>query len=200
MQKVFSDRIILASSSPRRIELLKLMGLNFDSMPAGIEETPLPNETPRRHVLRLSEAKTSLIAKTYPNSWVIGADTIVFLDGEIIGKPAAPADARMILAKLSDRRHEVFTGFCVMNIQKGITSCKAVRSSVIFRKIDADEISWYTSTPEPYDKAGAYAVQGMSAAFIKGIKGSFTNVMGLPMCELVEKLKIFGAIHYNSEA
>lgn len=200
MQIVSPERIILASSSPRRIELLKLMGLPFDSMPADIEETVLANETPRRHVLRLSKAKTRFIAKTYPDSWVIGADTIVFLDGEIVGKPANPMDARMTLARLSDRRHEVFTGFCIMNMKRKITSCEVVRSSVIFRKIDADEISWYASTPEPYDKAGAYAVQGMSAAFIREIKGSFTNVMGLPMCELVEKLKIFGVIHYNSEA
>ena len=199
MQIASSDRIILASASPRRIELLKLMGLPFDSMPADIEETVLPNENPRRHVRRLSKEKTRFIAKIHPTSWVIGADTIVFINGEIIGKPATPEDARIILAKLSDRKHEVFTGFCIMNIDRKITICEVVRSSVIFREIDANEISWYTSTPEPYDKAGAYAVQGISAAFIRGIKGSFTNVMGLPMCEIVEKLKIFGAIYFDRE-
>jgi septum formation protein len=199
MQIASSDRIILASASPRRIELLKLMGLPFDSIPAGIEETVLPNENPRRHVLRLSKEKTSCIARIHPTSWVIGADTIVFIDGEIIGKPATPEEARVILAKLSNRKHEVFTGFCIMNMERGVTICQVVRSSVIFRKIDANEISWYTNTPEPYDKAGAYAVQGISAAFIREIKGSFTNVMGLPMCELVEKLKISGAIYFSGE-
>ena len=199
MQIASSDRIILASASPRRIELLKLMGLPFDSIPADIEETALPKENPRRHVRRLSKEKTGFIAKIHPTSWVIGADTIVFIDGEIIGKPATPEDARVILAKLSDRKHEVFTGFCIMNMERKITICQVVRSSVIFRKLDANEISWYTNTPEPYDKAGAYAVQGISAAFIREIKGSFTNVMGLPMCELVEKLKISGAIYFSKE-
>jgi septum formation protein len=199
MQLASSDRIILASASPRRIELLKLTGLPFDSMPAGIEETVLPNENPRRHVRRLSKEKARFIAKTHPDSWVIGADTIVFIDGEIIGKPASPEDARIILAKLSGRRHQVFTGFCITNIERETTICEVVRSSVIFRKLDADEIFWYTNTAEPYDKAGAYAVQGISAMFIREIKGSFTNVMGLPMCELVEKLKISGAIYFSKE-
>jgi len=200
MQIISSEQIVLASASPRRAELLTRMGLPFDSAPAGIEEIIFPNESPRRHVLRLSKEKTLFVSKAYPNAWVIGADTIVFMNGEIIGKPATPEDARIILAKLSDRKHEVFTGFCIMNAKKKIMSCEVARSSVIFRKLDVDEISWYTRTSEPYDKAGAYAVQGMSAAFIREIKGSFTNVMGLPMCELVEKLKDLGAIRFGSLA
>ncbi len=199
MLKAFPDRIILASASPRRIELLKLTGLAFEAIPASIEETALPNESPRRHVLRLSREKTAFLAKTNPTSWVIGADTIVFLDGEIIGKPASRKEAEIILAKLSGRTHEVYSGFCIMNINKKITISKDVRSSVVFRQLDPEEIAWYTATPEPYDKAGAYAIQGASASFIREIKGSFTNVMGLPMCEIVEELKGVGVFPYGSE-
>ena len=199
MQIALSDRLILASASPRRIELMKRTGLPFDPIPANIEESVMPNESPRRHVLRLARGKTRCIANTHPESWVIGADTIVFIDGEIIGKPSTPEDARMILEKLSGRTHQVFTGFCIMNIERETTISEVVRSSVIFRDIGADEISWYTDTPEPYDKAGAYAVQGISAVFIRGIKGSFTNVMGLPMCEIIEKLRIAGAIRFVRE-
>lgn len=189
--------IILASASPRRTELLKLAGLSFDVIPADIEETARPQEEPARHVLRLAAEKALFVAAGKPDCIVIGADTVVFLDGEIVGKPASREEAQQTLAKLSGRTHEVFTGFCIALLDRGIRICEAVRSSVIFREMAPDEISWYADTPEPYDKAGAYAVQGMSASFIREIRGSYTNVIGLPLCEVVEKLKTIGGIDFS---
>src|SRR3989339_1000349 len=189
-----SHRIILASASPRRIELLKLAGVSFEVMPADIDETSLPEEEPSKHVLRLAAEKALFVAADKPDCLVIGADTIVFLEGEILGKPANREEAQITLAKLSGRAHEVFTGFCIVQINRGIRICEVVRSSVIFREITPDEISWYAGTPEPYDKAGGYAAQGMSASFIREIHGSYTNVIGLPLCEVIERLKMIGAI------
>ncbi|MBW6485159.1 MAG: Maf family protein [Syntrophobacterales bacterium] len=104
------------------------------------------------------------------------------------------------MAKLSGQTHEVFTGFCVAQIDRGIRICEAVRSAVTFREITPDEIYWYAGTPEPYDKAGAYAAQGISASFIRKINGSYTNVIGLPLCEVVEKLKTVGAIDFSRDS
>jgi septum formation protein len=192
-------RIILASASSRRMELLKIAGLSFDVMSADIDETALPEEEPAQHVLRLAAEKALFVAAGNPDSLVIGADTIVFIEGEIIGKPATRVDARITLAKLSGQAHEVYTGFCIAHINRGIKVCEVVKSSVVFREITPDELSWYTGTPEPYDKAGAYAVQGMSASFIREIHGSYTNVIGLPLCEVVEKLKMVGAIEFSED-
>lgn len=193
------NRIILASASPRRIELLKLAGLSFDVMPADIDETALPDEEPSLHVRRLAAEKARSVAAGKPDCLVIGADTIVFIDGEILGKPATREDARITLAKLSGQAHEVYTGFCIAHINRGIKISEVVKSSVIFREITPDELSWYAGTPEPYDKAGAYAVQGMGASFIREIHGSCTNVIGLPLCEVMEKLKMIGAIEFSDD-
>jgi len=192
-------RIILASASPRRIELLKLAGLAFDVIPADIEEAARPEEAPDQHVLRLAAEKAQFVSADNPDCLVIGADTIVFRAGEILGKPANREEAQKTLAKLSGQTHEVFTGFCIAQLSRGIRICEAVRSAVTFREMTPDEISWYADTPEPYDKAGAYAVQGISASFIRKIDGSYTNVIGLPLCEVVEKLKMVGAIDFSGD-
>ncbi|MCK9362449.1 MAG: Maf family protein [Syntrophales bacterium] len=197
---VIPYHIILASASPRRIELLKLAGLSFDVIPADIEEAPRPEEAPDQHVLRLAAEKALFVAAEKPDCLVIGADTIVFLDGEILGKPANREEAQKTLAKLSGQTHEVFTGFFIAQIDRGIRIFEAVRSAVTFREITPDEISWYAGTPEPYDKAGAYAAQGISASFIRKINGSYTNVIGLPLCEVVEKLKTVGAIDFSQDS
>jgi septum formation protein len=191
-----SGRLILASASPRRIELLKLLGLAFEVMPSGIDEAFHRGETPREHVLRLSEEKALVIARRYPDAWVLGADTIVIIDGEVLGKPESVSEAKEMLEKLSGREHEVFTGFSILRIEKGILIREAVESSVLFREIKGDEMNWYTASDEPYDKAGAYAVQGMGAFFIREIHGSYTNVIGLPLCEVVEALKSISAIGF----
>ncbi|MBU4372724.1 MAG: septum formation inhibitor Maf [Proteobacteria bacterium] len=192
-----SGRLILASASPRRIELLKVMGLDFDIMPGNIDETFRPAETPREHVLRLSEEKALSVALSHPDGWILGADTIVVVAGEILGKPRSPEEATKMLEKLSDRAHEVFTGFCIIRQDRRIRIREVVESTVLFRKIAPDEMAWYTATAEPYDKAGAYAVQGMGGCFIREIRGSCTNVVGLPLCEVIDALKRVAAISFE---
>ena len=194
-----SGRFILASASPRRGELLKLMGLDFDVMPGNIDETFRPEETPREHVLRLSEEKALSVARCHPDAWVLGADTIVVVAGEVLGKPASPAEATNMLEKLSGREHEVFTGFSIVRQDRGSRIREVVGSSVLFRQIDDNEMVWYTGTGEPYDKAGAYAVQGMGGCFIREIRGSFSNVVGLPLCEVVDALKRVSAIDFSGD-
>jgi len=192
-----SGRLILASASPRRIEILKLMGLDFDIMPGNIDETFRPEETPREHVLRLSEEKALSVALRHPDAWILGADTVVVVAGEILGKPRSPEEATKMLEKLSDRAHEVLTGFCITRPNRGVRIREVVESAVLFRKIAPDEMAWYTGTKEPYDKAGAYAVQGMGGCFIREIRGSFSNVVGLPLCAVVDALKRVAAIRFE---
>jgi septum formation protein len=192
-----SGRFILASASPRRIELLNLLGLRFEIMPSNVDEKFIKGETPRDHVLRLSEEKARMSSALHPEAWVMGADTIVIINGNVLGKPRTPDEAREMLGKLSGQIHTVFTGFTVTRKSADILIRDAVESSVLFREIPEDEMAWYIKTQEPYDKAGGYAVQGMGAFFIKEIHGSYTNVMGLPLCEVVDVLKRIGAIDFT---
>lgn len=189
-------RLILASASPRRIELLSLLGLVFEVIPSDIEETYSFQETPKQFVLRLAEIKAEVIASRYPDAWVLAADTIVIIDGEVLGKPKQRDEADAMLRKLSGRTHEVYTGFNLRSLSGGTNVSRCVRSLVTFRDLSDDEIFWYTGTDEPYDKAGAYAVQGKGAFFIKEIQGSYTNVMGLPLCEVVDVMKDKGIIQF----
>ncbi len=197
MRIVISGRLVLASASPRRAEMLKLLGVDFDRLPGDIDETFLEGETPREHVLRLSGGKAALAARGRPDAWILGADTIVVVAGEILGKPGSPAEAAAMLGKLSGRKHEVLTGFAIIRQDLGIRVREVVRSTVLFREISGDEMIWYTGTSEPYDKAGAYAVQGMGACFVREIRGSFSNVVGLPLCEVFEALKRVNAIVFE---
>ncbi len=197
MRIVISGRLVLASASPRRAEMLKLLGVDFDRLPGNIDETFLGGETPREHVLRLSEEKAALATRSEPDAWILGADTIVVVAGEILGKPGSPAEAKAMLEKLSGREHEVLTGFAIIRQDLGIRVREVVRSTVLFREISGDEMAWYTGTSEPYDKAGAYAVQGMGACFVREIRGSFSNVVGLPLCEVFEALKRVNAIVFE---
>ena len=197
MRIVISGRLVLASASPRRAEILKLLGIDFDWLPGDIDETFLEGETPREHVLRLSEGKAALAARGRPDAWVLGADTIVVVAGEVLGKPGSPAEATAMLEKLSGREHEVLTGFAIIRQDLGIRVREVVRSTVLFREISGDEMAWYTGTSEPYDKAGGYAVQGMGACFVREIRGSFSNVVGLPLCEVFEALKRVNAIVFE---
>ena len=185
---------ILASVSPRRKELLEGMGIEFDVIPSGINEDFLNGETPRDHVLRLSKEKSSAVSRNNPDAWVLGADTVVIIDGEVIGKPGTQNEARAMLARLSGREHQVITGFTIVNKSADVMITDAVESFVIFKEISEDEMDWYVKTKEPYDKAGGYAVQGMAAFFIREIRGSYTNVVGLPLTEVVTALKRVGAL------
>jgi septum formation protein len=191
-----SERLILASVSPRRVELLRLAGIDFEVMPSGIDETFRPGETPREHVLRLSGEKALAVARIHADRWILGADTIVVIDGDVLGKPGSVAEAKEMLEKLSGREHEVFTGFSIARQGKGLMVREVIESKVLFRKITDDEMDWYAGSEEPYDKAGAYAVQGVAAVFIREIRGSYTNVMGLPLCEVVEALKRVSAVGF----
>jgi septum formation protein len=192
-----SGKLILASASPRRIELLSLMGLQFDIIPGNVDESFMNGETPKEHVLRLSVEKARKTSVQYPDAWVMGADTIVAINGEVLGKPRTSDEAKEMLGKLSGQTHTVFTGFTVIKKSEDILISEAVDSSVRFRRIPEDEMAWYVALEEPYDKAGGYAVQGMGAFFIREIRGSYTNVMGLPLCEVVDVLKRIGALRFS---
>lgn len=192
-----TNAFILASASPRRLELLRSMGLKFKTIPAHINEDCINGENPRQHVRRLAQDKALAIAYKYPESLVLGADTIVVIDGLILGKPKNKTQARQMLGKLSGREHKVFTGFSLAHMASGVTKTRVIQSAVQFKSISSDEMEWYISCDEPYDKAGGYAVQGKGAYFIKSIRGSYTNVIGLPLCEVLEELKKLNVIHFG---
>lgn len=188
---------ILASASPRRREMLESIGLNFKIIPAHVNEDYLAGESPSKHVRRLSFNKAVAIAEKNQNAWVLGADTIVVIDGIILGKPKNKAQAKKMLERLSGREHKVFTGFTIARMSSGICTTKVIQSAVRFKAITPGEMKWYINGDEPYDKAGGYAIQGGGAYFIRSIRGSYTNVIGLPLCEVLEILKKFKAINFR---
>jgi septum formation protein len=188
------NSIILASASPRRAELLESAGIRFDVVPAHIDETPLPDELPIDHVLRLAREKAAEVALGESGHFFVGADTIVLCDEEIMGKPRDNEDAARMLRKLSGRAHQVITGFAVMEKGTDRHVSLAVSTDVVFKKLADEEIAAYVATGCPLDKAGAYAIQGGAACMVERIDGSYTNVVGLPLCELVEALREMGAV------
>ena len=187
--------IVLASASPRRRELLAQVGLTAEVVPADVDETVLPGETPPAHVVRLSEAKALAVAGRVdvPGRWFIGSDTVVVRDGAILGKPADPLDAAAMLRSLSGRSHEVVSGYAVHDRGSGRTISGAVTTRVWFKALTEAEIAGYVATGEPFDKAGAYAIQGFGAFMVPRIEGSYPNVVGLPLCEVIAALEEFGA-------
>jgi septum formation protein len=197
MSITISSPFILASASPRRRELLRSVDLKFKTIPAHVNENYLAGETPRQHVKRLARNKALAIAHQYPDAWVLGADTIVVIDDLILGKPKNKTQARQMLERLSGRKHEVFTGFSLSRTASRVTKTKVIRSAVQFKPLSKEEMEWYISCDEPYDKAGGYAVQGKGAYFIKAIRGSYTNVIGLPLCEVLDELKNIANLHFR---
>ena len=193
MQSTF----ILASASPRRRELLGELMQDLTVIPSRVDEKPLEGETPEDHVLRLSREKALEVSRGNPGRWVLGADTVVIIDGEMLGKPATPGEAKQMLGTLSGRTHRVITGFTLVQEDGGIFISDSVESSVIFKDISIEEMEWYTATREPYDKAGGYAVQGKASFFIREILGSYTNVIGLPLCEVVTALEKAGVLKFG---
>jgi septum formation protein len=167
---------ILASSSPRRRALLEELGLALRVQPADIDETPFPNEPAHSYVERLAREKAETVVGE--TGVVIAADTIVTIDGELLGKPATDDDARRFLLRLSGRSHEVKTGVAIRHA--GRTSSVVETTIVHFAELSDDDIAWYVGTGETTDKAGAYAIQGRGGAFISKVEGSFDNVIGLP--------------------
>jgi len=186
--------IVLASASPRRSELMSLAGIPFSVVAADICEDVLPGEAPADHVIRLSKEKANAVAIRNEGRFFIGADTVVVLDGAILGKPVDEADATRMLKLLSGRNHEVITGFTVFDKVTSIHVSRSVSTEVTFKLLQESETTTYVSTGCPMDKAGAYAIQGGAVHFVRSINGSYTNVIGLPMTELYEVLQAMQAV------
>lgn len=184
--------MILASQSPRRIELMREAGFDARVIPANIDETALPDEGPFDLVERLARAKAAAVAKEHAEEGepVVAADTIVALAGELLGKPADEADARRMLNALSGKTHQVATGVCI--VRDGSVESFVDITDVTFYELSHDEIDAYVATGEPMDKAGAYGIQGLGGLLVAGIQGDYHNVVGLPVCRLGRMLLDFG--------
>jgi septum formation protein len=181
--------LILASASPRRSWLLKQAGLDFQVIPSRFDESSIKELNPGTLVRTLAEAKAVEIATQHPACWVIGADTIVLIGNQVLGKPESTSEARNMLRQLSGRTHQVLTGFCICNQSRKKRIADIVTTDVHFKELADVEIEWYIRTREPFDKAGAYAIQGLGAFLVRAINGSYTNVVGLPVCEVIECLR-----------
>ena len=188
------SRLILASESPRRKELLSALGVPFRVMPSGVDEVPFPGEAPARFAMRAAMDKGTEVARKHPFSWILSADTIVVVDGMILGKPRDRADARRMLSLLEGREHRVYTSVCLLCVGRAYQDVGTEMTRVVFRPLERSEIAAYARTGECDDKAGAYAAQGAGMLLIDRIAGSFSNVVGLPMIRVVSMLKKAGLI------
>lgn len=188
------DRLILASASPRRRRFLEGLGLDFQIKAADVDESPAPGELPEEFVLRIAAAKEEAIGVMAPDAWVLGADTVVVLDNGILGKPRDEDDARAMLLRLSGRQHEVWTGFSLSRKSSGDSVRRAVRTEVRFVSLTGDLCRAYVKTGEPLDKAGSYGIQGMGGFLVESITGSYSNVVGLPLSEVVMEMLRLGVI------
>jgi septum formation protein len=186
-------RVVLASSSPRRRELLELIGIAHEVRPANIDETMRPREAPRRHAERLAREKASAIATRDPDIITIGADTVVVINRKVLGKPSDPERAAWMLGMLSGREHTVITAVAVSRGKKLRSAIEEVR--VKFRRLRDDEIEAYIATGEPMDKAGAYGIQGYGATIVERIEGDYFAVMGLPLVRLIGLVRDVGVIY-----
>ncbi len=185
-----APRIVLASQSPRRRELLAQIGIAHEVRPADVDESVLPGEEPLPHVERLARAKAHALAGVMPDAVVIAADTIVVVDGRILGKPADDGHAREMLRALAGRTHTVHTAVAVARGESTLSAVESV--AVTFRALGDDEIAAYVETGEPRDKAGAYGIQGYGAVLVQRIEGDYFAVMGLPLMRLVMLLRQMG--------
>lgn len=188
--------IILASSSPRRYDILKRAGIPFTVEDGGYQEDltlPLP---PAELVVYLAEGKAQAVAVRHRDALIIGADTVVVRGGEVFGKPLTDEEARKMLKRLSGAVHSVFTGFVIIDTKTGKKAGRAVETKVTFRKVSGEEIDSYVATGEPLGKAGGYAIQGAAAGFVEKIEDDMDNVVGLPLAALLEELAKFGVAVY----
>ncbi|HET9840223.1 MAG TPA: Maf family protein [Candidatus Angelobacter sp.] len=183
--------LILASASPRRQELLREAGLTFEVHAAHINEDQQAGEPPLEYALRLAREKALAVAQHYPQKYVLGADTIVVIDGEVLGKPGDSADAARMLRRLSGREHQVTTAVAVVR-PGGTAETRSLTTQVFFREIAEDEIQQYVAGGEPMDKAGAYAIQGGASRWTNRIVGEYSNVVGLPVSLVTEMLRSSG--------
>jgi len=163
-------------------------------IPSTVDENAIELAEPGVYVKRLARTKAESVAEEYPESWVIGADTVVTIDSAILGKPGDPEEARRMLEQLSGQSHDVYTGYAIVCKNRRLAVSKAIRTDVQFKELNTKEIEWYVQTGEPFDKAGAYAIQGMGTFLVRRINGSYTNVVGLPVCEVIEDLLGLGVV------
>ncbi len=185
-------KFILASASPRRRELLTMIGLEFEVIPSHVPEVHQPGEAPEEYVARLSRDKANAIAAEHPDRWVIAADTTVFYGDQLLEKPVDAADAERMLAIIAGRTHIVYTGVTVVNAAQDWRETRVTESEVRMLPMSERDIAWYVGTGEPLDKAGAYAVQGKGSMFIESVHGNYTNVVGLPLATLFQMLRKAG--------
>jgi septum formation protein len=188
------DAIILASESVRRVDILRTLGIPFSIIPPDIDESRKPYEPAKEYVMRISYEKAFKVGNHFPDKWIIGADTIVVYKNKMLGKPKNEKEAFMMLKTLGGKWHKVITGFCVLNVSRKISYRDAVETRVFMKNMLDHEIMRYISTSEPLDKAGSYAVQGRAGYMVKEIKGSYTNIVGLPICEVAEVLLSLGVL------
>jgi septum formation protein len=186
--------LILASGSPRRVVLLGELGVPFETVVSDAPETIDSRLGPAAQAVALAERKARVVASQRETGIVLGADTIVVLDGELLGKPVDEADATRMLRRLSGREHRVVTGIAVVDARTGWLRTSAVSSIVRFRTLGDEEIDGYVATGEPRGKAGAYAIQGLGSGLVSALEGCFTNVVGLPLCETARLLTAAGII------
>jgi len=173
--------LVLASRSPRRAEILRQHGLEFEILPAEIAEKPVDAETPLQHALRLGREKALAAGVLRPRAVCLGGDTVVVLEGEILGKPSGREEAREMLARLSGREHVVYSSVALVQAEEGFTGGDCETTRVRMRPLSAGEIDAYVATGEPLDKAGAYGIQGYGSMLVEAIEGEYFNVMGLPV-------------------
>jgi len=166
----------------------------FSVIPSTLDESSVPVGPIENHVRMLAEAKAMEVAEVYPKSWVIAADTLVLIGDAVLGKPDTEAQARQMLKALSGKTHRVLTGYCICCNTAERSFSETVETKVTFKTLSDTEIDWYLNTDEPFDKAGAYAVQGLGSFLVKRIEGSYTNVVGLPVCEVMEYLLREGVV------
>jgi septum formation protein len=186
-------KLILASASPRRAEILREAAIPFTVITSAVDETPFPEESPQEHVQRLASAKAELVAaRAVGPAIVIAADTIVTLEGRILGKPRSSDDARHMLETLSGRTHSVITGVALIRLPDAEQRTFVESTLVHFDKLSEEDLNRYLATDEPYDKAGAYAIQGRAGRFIPRIEGCYFNVVGLPLARLQHSLSELG--------
>jgi septum formation protein len=186
------SKLILASASPRRQQLLTQAGVPFTIEPADIDERTTPGEAPRDYVLRMAYEKAQHVSWQRPIAFVLGADTIVTIDDEILGKPKDLAEARRMLRGLSSRTHTVMTGLALLHHDRGVVQQDTVSTAVRFRRLSEHDIETYVATAKPLDKAGAYAIQDSARAFVEAFDGCYTNVVGLPVQRTVDLMRAAG--------
>lgn len=186
--------LILASGSPRRQQYLRELGLDFTVKTATVLEQPMTAERPDDFVRRMAAEKAGEVSDRYPESWVIGGDTVVVLDRKILGKPSGMEEAVALLMALSGREHRVLSGFCVTHGQSGVRVVESVTTYVRFMRYPPEIALAYAATGEGLDKAGAYGIQGIGGSLVESIEGSYSNVVGLPLCQLLQVLLDLGVV------